>query len=98
MSVRSLRLLAATSALLALPGVASAEDEMEPAPRGHYVEADIPERSTAFKSVSESTSRTFEKVEARLQEVDGRLAKMALSVGLAGASVETDIDTSPSPI
>lgn len=90
MSVRSLRLLAATSALLALPGVASAEDEAEPAPRGHYVEADIPERSTAFKSVSESTSRTFEKVEARLQEVDGRLAKMALSVGLAGASVETD--------
>lgn len=89
---RSFALLIAASAVAGLPAVAGAEEAKEEAeaPRGHYIESAIPDRSSAFKSVSESTSRTFEKVESKLQDVDGRLAKMALSVGLAGSSVDTD--------
>jgi hypothetical protein len=77
----------AAAAMFLVPTAALAE---EPAPAGHYIESSIPESSSAFRSVSESTSRTFEKVEKTLQEVDGRLAKMALSIGLAGEAVGTD--------
>lgn len=87
----------ASSAVFALslsaltPGLAHAEDEAEiPDPSGHYIESEIPGRSGVFRSVGESTARTFAKVEGNLQDIDGRLAKMALSVGLAGSAVDAD--------
>jgi len=88
--------LFALSLLVLVPAEAGAaeppaDDEVEASsPSGHYIESDIPGRSGVFRSVGESTARTFDKVEGKLQDVDGRLAKMALSVGLAGAAVDTE--------
>jgi len=84
-----MRALPLALCLALAPTLALAESE-ELDPRGHYIESAIPERSSAFRSVGESTSRTFEKVERQLQEVDGRLAKMALSTGLVGTAAGED--------
>jgi len=75
---------------LAFAPAASAQDA-EPAEevRGHYDKEAIPAASSVFKSIGESSARTFEKVEANLQRTDGALAKMDLSVALARGAVDT---------
>ncbi len=86
-SLRSLPLvLLAAAALGPSPGQAQDADEAEV--RGYYDKAAIPDRSSVFKSIGESSTRTFEKVEKALQRTDGALAKSDLSVALAQGAVE----------
>ena len=73
--------------LLAGSALAQEAEQDGPAPRGHYIEASIPAASTAFRSIGESTSRTFGKVEATLEQTDGGLARMDLSLALARPAV-----------
>ena len=61
----------------------------EAALKSHYIEADVPGKSSAFKSVGGASSRTFEEVESRLKRTDGALAKMDLSLALVAGAVET---------
>jgi|GEM_PF-1672479 len=85
-SITALSLLALGS----LGGLSPAHAEDEATPVGHYIESEIPGHSSVFRSVGESTARTFDQVEGNLQAVDGQLAKMALSVGLVGGAVDAD--------
>ena len=87
-SLRTLPLLLLAAAAFG-PSSGHAEDAAEAEEvRGHYDKAAIPERSSVFKSIGESSSRTFEKVEKALQRTDGALAKSDLSVALARGAVD----------
>ena len=75
-------------AALPLASPAWAQDAEPAEVRGHYDTDAIPGRSSVFKSIGESSARTFEAVEGTLQKTDGSLAKMDLSVALARGAVD----------
>lgn len=70
------------------PSLGQAQDATPAEARGHYDREAIPERSSLFKSIGESSNRTFEEVEKTLQRTDGALAKGYLSTALVRGAVD----------